>query len=295
MPRVISCPLLITALAFGAALPTATGVEAPFVESGPVALKAAKVLVVGESGEEVRDHAWVLVREGRIDSILDARVAEPGADFERVDLGESWLMPGMVDLHSHVGGTFDINGAVFQSNSDLRVSPAVIPGNRQLRLGLASGVTTVLFIPGSATTVGGQGVLIKTGFDTYDRTLVRDPGSLKVAQADNPKRWGYRMQPQALGLPHAALDAQLADPQHDGAGCRLRQAVGGLRARRRTRAEDRSAVRDLPGPAQGRGPDLDPYPGGAGRSREHPDHGRRARAADVHRPRQLRRLEDRRR
>lgn len=194
----ISCPLLITALAFGAALPTATGVEAPFVESGPVALKAAKVLVVGESGEEVRDHAWVLVREGRIDSILDARVAEPGADFERVDLGESWLMPGMVDLHSHVGGTFDINGAVFQSNSDLRVSPAVIPGNRQLRLGLASGVTTVLFIPGSATTVGGQGVLIKTGFDTYDRTLVRDPGSLKVAQADNPKRWGYRMQRSML-------------------------------------------------------------------------------------------------
>jgi imidazolonepropionase-like amidohydrolase len=110
-----------------------------------------------------------------------------------VDLGDAWLMPGMVDLHSHVGGTFDINDAVFQGNTGLRVAPAVIPGNRQLRRGLASGVTTVLFIPGSATTAGGQGVLIKTGFDTYERTLVRDPGSLKVAQADNPKRWGYRM------------------------------------------------------------------------------------------------------
>jgi imidazolonepropionase-like amidohydrolase len=51
----------------------------------------------------------------------------------------------------------------------------------------------VLFIPGSATTVGGQGVLLKTAGETYDEALLRDPGSLKVAQADNPKRWGYGM------------------------------------------------------------------------------------------------------
>lgn len=165
----------------------------PASAASGLALRAAKVLVVGERGDEVRDQVWVLVRDGAIEGLLDARREDPPEGYERLDLGDAWLMPGMIDLHSHVGGTFDINDAVFQANPGLRVAPAVIPGNRQLRLGLASGVTTVLFIPGSATTVGGQGVLIKTGFDRYDRTLVRDPGSLKVAQADNPKRWGYRM------------------------------------------------------------------------------------------------------
>ena len=177
----------------------------------PVALRTAKALVVGPEGRQVRDHAWVLVRDGVIAGLLDARTEEPGAEYRRIDLGQAWVMPGMVDLHSHVGGTFDINGAVYQSNSDLRVSPAVIPGNRTLRRGLASGVTTVLFIPGSATTVGGQGVLLKTGFDTYDRTLVRDPGALKVAQADNPKRWGYRMQ-------RAMLNWQIRDTMRRGVG-----------------------------------------------------------------------------
>jgi hypothetical protein len=41
--------------------------------------------------------------------------------------------------------------------------------------------------------MGGQGVLLKTGFDRYEDMRVRDPGSLKVAQGDNPTRWGYGM------------------------------------------------------------------------------------------------------
>lgn len=158
-----------------------------------LALRVAKALVVGEHGDQVHDDVWVLVRDGRIEGILDADREHPDAGYACEDLGDRWLMPGMIDLHSHVGGSFDINDGVYQSNSDLRVTPAVIPGNDRLRRALASGVTTVLFIPGSATTVGGQGVLIRTGFDRYEQMLVRDPGALKVAQADNPKRWGYGM------------------------------------------------------------------------------------------------------
>jgi imidazolonepropionase-like amidohydrolase len=114
--------------------------------------------------------------------------------YALVDLGGAWVMPGMIELHSHVGGTFDINDAVLQVNPGLRVHGAVVPRNSALELAVAGGVTTVLFIPGSATNVGGQGVLIKTGLDTYDEMLVRDPGSLKIAQGDNPKRWAYGMQ-----------------------------------------------------------------------------------------------------
>ncbi len=54
---------------------------------------------------------------------------------------------------------------------------------------LASGVTSVLFIPGSGVNVSGQGVLIKTGLDHYEDAQIRNPGSMKLAQAGNPEGW----------------------------------------------------------------------------------------------------------
>ena len=73
------------------------------------------------------------------------------------------------------------------------MTPAVIPNNSGLERPLAAGVTTILFIPGSGTNMGGTGVLMKLGIDGYEEALLRDPGSLKIAQGDNPTRWGYGM------------------------------------------------------------------------------------------------------
>lgn len=156
-------------------------------------LYAAKVLSLAEKGPAVVDRGAVVVRDGRIEWVGPRDELVLPAGYEVRDLGENWLMPGMIDLHSHIGGSFDINDAVYQASPELRARASAIPANRAMELALASGVTTILFIPGSATTVGGQGILIKTGLAKYEDALVRDPGSLKVAQADNPVRWGYGM------------------------------------------------------------------------------------------------------
>ena len=159
-------------------------------------LRSDKVVALDDREEGVGaylDDAYVVVRDGLIEQVVSTSEFEPPADAEIRELGELWLMPGLIDLHSHIGGTFDINGAVYQANTGLRVSTAVRPRNPAIELALAAGVTTVLFIPGSATTVGGQGILLKTSAETYEDMRLRDPGSLKVAQADNPKRWGYGM------------------------------------------------------------------------------------------------------
>jgi imidazolonepropionase-like amidohydrolase len=65
----------------------------------------------------------------------------------------------------------------------------VIPGNTKLETAVAGGVTTVLFIPGSGSNMGGQGILLRTGEEAYEAAELRTPGSLKVAQAGNPE--GY--------------------------------------------------------------------------------------------------------
>ncbi len=159
-------------------------------KGGPgLALKAAKILAVPLEGAQVIDNGVLLVRDGKIQAIGSARTTPIPAGYEVIDLGAKWLMPGMIDLHSHIGGTFDINDMVYLANPGLRVSTAVIPRNEAMKLALASGVTSVLFIPGSGVNMGGQGVLIKTGHERYEDALIRQPGSLKVAQAGNPERW----------------------------------------------------------------------------------------------------------
>ncbi len=162
---------------------------------GPgLALMATKVVTCAEIGPGYIDHGVVLIRDGLIQAVgARSELSVPEGYLEH-DLGSFWLMPGMIDLHSHVGGSGDINDAVLQANPELRVSPAVIPGNRALERARAAGVTSVLFIPGSATTVGGQGVVLSTAGERYEQMLLRGQGALKVAQADNPKAWGYNMQ-----------------------------------------------------------------------------------------------------
>lgn len=157
---------------------------------GPgLALFARKALTVPMQGPQVVDNAVVLVRDGRIESVGPAASTQVPAGYEVEDLGDRWVMPGMVDLHCHIAGTFDINDMVLLTNPELRVMTSVVNDNPNMRRAIAGGVTTVLYIPGSGTNAGGQGVLVKTAPGTFEEMLVRAPGSLKVAQWGNPERW----------------------------------------------------------------------------------------------------------
>jgi dihydroorotase-like cyclic amidohydrolase len=132
----------------------------------------------------------VLVKDGRIEALGPRDELAIPAGYAVRDLGDLWVMPGMIDLHSHAGGTIaDINDTVYLTQPEFRVSATVIPHGRGLHDALSGGVTSVLFIPGSGVNSGGQGVLLKTGLDRYEDARIRDPGSLKVAQFGNPEQW----------------------------------------------------------------------------------------------------------
>jgi len=175
------------------ASPLAAKTAEPGEVGGPgLAILCAKALVVSPDPEDTQlvDNALVLVENGKIRSVVPKRGAEIPDGFEVMDVGDRWVMPGIFDIHTHVGGTFDINDAVMLVNPGLSVRTAVIPNNPQMRVGLHAGITTILFIPGSATNIGGLGMLLKTGHEGYEDTVVRDPGSFKLAQWGNPESWG---------------------------------------------------------------------------------------------------------
>ncbi len=167
-------------------------------DHGRIALSAAKALTCADHGAGVVERPLLLIEAGRIVALGPEGTitvpAEWGTDYARVDVGERWLTPALVDVHSHIGGrSGDINDMVHQLNPGLRVAPAVRAGDPGYRVPLAAGVVTILFIPGSGTNIGGQGVLMKLHGETYAEALVREPGSLKIAQGDNPTRWGHGM------------------------------------------------------------------------------------------------------
>ncbi len=181
----------LPANAFGQALKSIPTHEPRAGEPGQagLAIFTAKALICSLEGPQYMNHAVVLVRDGKIEGVRPRAGFELPEGYEVLDVGRQWVMPGMIDLHCHVGGTFDINDAVYLANPGLRASTAVVPFNPRLQLAVASGVTSVLFIPGSATNVGGQGILFKTGLSRFEESVVADPGGLKVAQWGNPERW----------------------------------------------------------------------------------------------------------
>ncbi len=176
-----------------AATAFAAASSADAVEPAGFAVLAAKALGVGDTGDRVIDRAVILVRDGRIETVGTARDTAIPAGYTVVDVGPLWVCPGFIDLHCHIaggpGGLGDINDGVYLTNPELRAKATVVPGNPLLRRAVAAGVTSVLYIPGSATNMGGQGILLKTGASTYEQMVIRDPGSLKLAQAGNPERW----------------------------------------------------------------------------------------------------------
>lgn len=187
-PRAV-LPCLLIAVPF--ALPTlASEPDA----APPRALIARKILTVADEGPAVIDNGVLLCKDGKIEALGPESEVEIPDGYEVTDVGERWLMPGMVELHNHIASgalpfPADINDMVYLTNTGLRASPTVVPDNGLNRRGVAGGVTTVLYIPGSGTNMGGAGVLLKLGLDKYEEMEIRNPGSLKLAQSGNPERW----------------------------------------------------------------------------------------------------------
>ncbi len=125
----------------------------------------------------------ILVSNGKIEAIGTRDQVKIPDGYTILDHSTRFAMPGIVDCHSHVGGTFDINEMVYQTNPELRVLDQIIPNNDRLKVGIAGGVTTIAFIPGSGTNMGGWGAILKTSPGTINDVLVRFP-----VHSRSPKR-----------------------------------------------------------------------------------------------------------
>lgn len=149
------------------------------------AILVGKILT--SAGEPI-SNGTILISDGKIEAIGTREEITIPEGYEIIDHSDQFAMPGLVEAHSHVGGSSDLNEMVYQTNPELRNWDQVIPHNARLKVAIAGGVTTICFIPGSGTNMGGFGVLMKTGPGKPEDVIIRAPGVLKIAQAGNPER-----------------------------------------------------------------------------------------------------------
>lgn len=151
--------------------------------------------VVPVDGEPI-DGGTVLVEDGVIVAVGAAADVDVPDDAETVDASGTWVLPGFVEAHGHLGvyeegdgwAGLDVNEMTDPNGARLRALDGINPDDEGFRDALAGGVTTVVVKPGSGNPIGGQTVAVKSWGKTVDDMLVRQPVSVKSALGENPKR-----------------------------------------------------------------------------------------------------------
>jgi imidazolonepropionase-like amidohydrolase len=162
------------------------------------AFRAAKVLPI--TSPPIADGV-VLTKDGKILAVGPASEVKIPPGFATIDCGDTWLVPGFIDLHCHIAENgFDLNDTVHATNPEFRTMDLITLEHDQIQMARAGGMTTVLYLPGSGSNMGGFGTLTKTGGRSPDEALVRFPGSLKIAQAGNPERRSGDLGAGMLGM-----------------------------------------------------------------------------------------------
>ncbi|CAN5199763.1 amidohydrolase [soil metagenome] len=141
------------------------------------------------------DRGTVLIVDGVITAV-GADVAIPDG-AEVVDAVGSWVLPGFIESHGHVGIHEESNGNMGNDTNEMtnpnmaaaRAIDAIDIEDEGFRDALSGGITSVVVKPGSGNPIGGQTVAIKTwGGRTIDEQLISDAVSVKSALGENPKR-----------------------------------------------------------------------------------------------------------
>jgi imidazolonepropionase-like amidohydrolase len=149
--------------------------------------------VVPITGEPI-DSGTVLVADGKIVAV-GADVAVP-AGVPVLDAAGSWVLPGFVEVHGHVGIHEEAEGWAGQDTNEMtdpvtaqvRALDAINPADLGFRDAISGGVLAVNVNPGSGNPVGGQTVALKSWGRTVDEMVLRQPSGMKSALGENPKR-----------------------------------------------------------------------------------------------------------
>src|SRR5471030_1735592 len=132
----------------------------------------------------------IVVKDGKISEVGE-KVMEP-AGAKIIDAAGQYVIPGIIDCHSHIAADGGINEGSVSVSSMVDIRDVINPEDIAIYRALAGGVTTANILHGSANPIGGQTLPLKMrwGKDAHGMIFEGATPGIKFALGENPNRAG---------------------------------------------------------------------------------------------------------
>lgn len=159
--------------------------QAQAAERGSVLIQNATVVTITNGDLERTD---VLIEDGVITRI--GRDLAVPRDVEVIDATGKYVMPGIIDAHSHLAITRGVNEATNPVTPEVTMYDVINPNQVGIYRALAGGVTSAQIMHGSANVIGGRSATVKFryGASAEDMHMDGAPQLIKFALGENPTR-----------------------------------------------------------------------------------------------------------
>jgi imidazolonepropionase-like amidohydrolase len=129
----------------------------------------------------------ILLAGGKIHGVGPTLEAPKEATVVDLPKG-SWVVPGFIDLHSHLASYFEVEETTESVTPHVKAVEAFASSHPDARAAVRSGVTLVALAPGNANLVGGRVGLLRINGERLDRMIWKDAHGLKLALGREPLR-----------------------------------------------------------------------------------------------------------
>jgi imidazolonepropionase-like amidohydrolase len=183
--RLLICIVLL-------AVPARTLARAPksaTAEPSPVILIRNATILTASHGTIERGS--ILIKDGKIAEVGGSLKAPK--DAQVIDATGLFVMPGIIDCHSHIAVDGSVNEGSISVSSIVNIADVLNPDDVDIYRDLAGGVTVANVLHGSANAIGGQTLVIKLRWGLPASKLPFEgalPG-IKFALGENPKRSNF--------------------------------------------------------------------------------------------------------
>ena len=160
-----------------------------FAQERTTLIRNATVLTITKGAI---DNGSVLIRGSKIAAVGKDLAAPPGATV--IDATGMYVMPGIIDSHSHTAIEGSVNEISLPNTGMVRVADALAGEDISVYRQLAGGTTMALVLHGSANAIGGQSQILKWKWGRpVSEWMVPDaPRTIKFALGENPKSANFR-------------------------------------------------------------------------------------------------------
>jgi imidazolonepropionase-like amidohydrolase len=174
-------------------------------QSNETLIRNATILTISHG---TLQNADLLIRNGKIAGVGPNLKA--GANARVIDATGKFVMPGIIDAHSHSMMDGSVNECTLSVTSMVRTQDVLNPTDPDLYRELAGGVTSLLLLHGSCNAIGGQSTTVKIKYGrTADEFIFPGaPPGIKFALGENPKRSNFTQAPNQRRYPSTRMGVE---------------------------------------------------------------------------------------